>query len=175
MFTQLKALQDRRAQEGEEGFTLIELLIVIVVLGILAAVVVFALGSVTGNAKASACNANAKTIQTAVSAFDAYPPSNCSGVTCTIGVEVSGTAAGDITLGTPSTYSTGTQAEKLWNFTGPSGYTQVLTTWPQTSSDGYALSLSTATAGDVEIYIPYTSAVGTSYNAETSSTGCNSL
>ncbi len=57
--------------KGERGFTLIELLIVIVVLGILAAVVIFALGGVAGKTVVSSCNADAKTVQTAVAAYQA--------------------------------------------------------------------------------------------------------
>ena len=53
------------------GFTLIELLIVIVVLGILAAVVVFALGGVTSQSAVSACQADGATVATAMAAFTA--------------------------------------------------------------------------------------------------------
>jgi len=71
MSRRFKEIRDSRNEDGSEGFTLIELLIVIVVLGILAAVVVFALGSVTGNAKSSACQADAKQIITAVQTYNA--------------------------------------------------------------------------------------------------------
>ena len=61
---------------SEAGFTLIELLIVIVVLGILAAIVIFSLTGVTGQSQAAACNTDAKTVETAVaaSAATATPP-----------------------------------------------------------------------------------------------------
>jgi prepilin-type N-terminal cleavage/methylation domain-containing protein len=66
--------KQRAAGEIDGGFTLIELLIVIVVLGILAAVVVFALGGVTGQSAVAACKADGATINTALAAFDAQNP-----------------------------------------------------------------------------------------------------
>lgn len=66
-----------RVRSGEGGFTLIELLIVIVILGILAAIVVFAVGGVTDRGTQSACKAERKTLETAIEAYyaknTAYP------------------------------------------------------------------------------------------------------
>lgn len=67
----MKAIQKRRQMTGQQGFTLIELLIVIAILGILAAVVVFAVGNVTENAEDSACEIEVRSIKTAVQAFRA--------------------------------------------------------------------------------------------------------
>jgi type II secretion system protein G len=67
----------------DEGFTLIELLIVIVILGILAAVVVFAVGGITDRGEKSSCKADYKTMETALEAYNAqtgdYPPTPAAG------------------------------------------------------------------------------------------------
>ena len=57
------------AVRKDDGFTLIELLIVIVILGILAGIVVFAVGGITDRGKKSACKADVATVQTAAEAF----------------------------------------------------------------------------------------------------------
>jgi general secretion pathway protein G len=58
-------------EKEEEGFTLIELLIVIVVLGILAAVTVFGLSGTASQSAVSACKSDARTVEVAVDAFHA--------------------------------------------------------------------------------------------------------
>jgi len=72
----------QESHRREQGFTLAELLVVVVILGILAAVVVFAVGNSTDNAKASACDAERSTLETAIEAYRAqtgdYPASNAS-------------------------------------------------------------------------------------------------
>jgi prepilin-type N-terminal cleavage/methylation domain-containing protein len=60
-------------EDMESGFTLIELLIVIVVLGILAAVVIFSLGGVTTQSAVAACNSDAKSVEVAVEAYHDFP------------------------------------------------------------------------------------------------------
>jgi prepilin-type N-terminal cleavage/methylation domain-containing protein len=56
-------------KKQDKGFTLVELLIVIVILGILATVTVFAVRGITDQGQTSACNADRKTLQTAVEAY----------------------------------------------------------------------------------------------------------
>ena len=67
----LERLKEKRA---EGGFTLIELLIVIIILAILAAIVVFAVGTTSKNSAVSSCNADAKSVETAVQAYEAQLP-----------------------------------------------------------------------------------------------------
>jgi prepilin-type N-terminal cleavage/methylation domain-containing protein len=57
----------------EEGFTLIELMIVMVVLGILAGIVLFAVGAFETSANSSKLAANSKQCKTAQAAFKANP------------------------------------------------------------------------------------------------------
>ena len=121
MTRSLNQLQRRSENLDDQGFTLIELLIVIVVLGILAAVVVFALGSVTGNAKSSACVSDAKTVETAVGVYNAQNSNSISTETGD-GIQVASTAG--ITAGatvTDLSRSVATTTVVLVN--GSSGFT----------------------------------------------------
>jgi len=71
MISTYQRLQRQRDAGEIDGFTLIELLIVIVVLGILAAVVIFALGGITGKSAVASCQADGATVSTALAAFNA--------------------------------------------------------------------------------------------------------
>jgi prepilin-type N-terminal cleavage/methylation domain-containing protein len=59
---------------SDAGFTLIELLVVLVVIGILAAIVVFALSGTSGESTRAACNGDARTVSVAVQAFEVEHP-----------------------------------------------------------------------------------------------------
>ena len=56
-------------EKQDKGFTLVELLIVIVILGILATVTVFAVRGITDQGQDSACAADQKTLEVAVEAW----------------------------------------------------------------------------------------------------------
>jgi general secretion pathway protein G len=67
----VQATLRKRINSQNAGFTLIELLIVIVILGILAAIVVFAVGTATTDSKLSSCKADRKTLNVALEAYKA--------------------------------------------------------------------------------------------------------
>jgi len=53
----------------DKGFTLVELLIVIVILGILATVTVFAVRGITDKGQENACDVEGRTLSTAIEAY----------------------------------------------------------------------------------------------------------
>lgn len=77
-------------RESSDGFTLIELLIVIVILGILSGIVVFAVASLSGTSAQAACKADYKSVEVAVESYKSqeglYPTAGSHGVTGTDGV-----------------------------------------------------------------------------------------
>jgi prepilin-type N-terminal cleavage/methylation domain-containing protein len=82
---------------GQGGFTLIELLVVLGILGILAGVVIFAVGNSSANAKTAGCETELAAVKTAIAAAD-----------------VSSATA---TAETPSSYLDTTNAAIYWTFT----------------------------------------------------------
>jgi general secretion pathway protein G len=59
----------QNARQNQDGFTLVELLIVIVILGILAGIVVFAVNGITDRGIDSSCKADIQTVQVAAEAY----------------------------------------------------------------------------------------------------------
>lgn len=79
----MRVLNERMKARGQGGFTLIELLIVIAILGILAGVVVFAVGGVQDTADTKACEIEGKSVETAAQAFRADSATNAFPATIT--------------------------------------------------------------------------------------------
>src|SRR3954470_19276670 len=65
----LKQLHEKRRSD-EGGFTLIELLIVIIILGILAAIVVFAVGNTRKDSVANSCKTDFKSVELSAEAIN---------------------------------------------------------------------------------------------------------
>jgi prepilin-type N-terminal cleavage/methylation domain-containing protein len=102
----------------DRGFTLVELLIVIVILGILATVTVFAVRGITDKGQTNACSTDKVTLQTAVETYFAqYGGSNIATATYTASAATGNTAqASAIAVPSGATWTAGaTPATSLKN------------------------------------------------------------
>jgi general secretion pathway protein G len=92
----------RGFRRNDSGFTLTELLIVIVILGVLAGIVVFAVGGITDRGEMSACKAATKTAEVAV---ETYRANNSGHVPGSLDVLVTAGYLKEVPTGTKYTIS----------------------------------------------------------------------
>ena len=69
-------IEEVQSTKRDNGFTLVELLIVIVILGVLATVTVFAVRGITNQGQTSACAADKKTLEVATESYFAQNSSS---------------------------------------------------------------------------------------------------
>jgi len=63
--------QTRAMKQNEKGFTLVELMVVVAIIGVLVAIAIPVYGGIQQTARDNACQANVRTLQGAVSMFEA--------------------------------------------------------------------------------------------------------
>ena len=127
-------IQRLQAKRNEEGFTLIELLIVIIVLGILAAIVVFAVAGTKKDAVASTCKTDVKSVELSAESVLAKKPGATSLSNVAL-ADLTDPAVGGLLKSMPSSsnYVIGWTAP---NVTVPRPGTPPPATVPATSCDG---------------------------------------
>jgi general secretion pathway protein G len=186
MISTYQRLQRQRDAGEIDGFTLIELLIVIVVLGILAAVVIFALGGITGKSALASCQADGATVSTALAAFNAQNPtllSNVSGTGTTTAPTVpiaygtgytyyydTGTAYNTTVANAVGTMAVGTVADNTTMETLLSATTNggpYVQSWPNSASHyGFVLVWTQTTLAVAAGTSPVTAAVPATWSAQ---------
>ena len=118
---------------AERGFTLVEMLIVIVLLGVLSGIVVFAVGNMTTNAKTTGCRAEKTTLMHALETYKsytgAYPTAAAAGGGSHVAMDLlDGNAAtvpsfGTVLKAAPADYTVDNAGVISVNGTNPNGCT----------------------------------------------------
>ena len=91
--------------KNDRGFTLVELLIVIVILGILAAVTVFAVRGITTKSQTNSCAVEKRAIETATEAYFANTGADAATMAALVGtyLRTDPSARWTLTAGSPPT------------------------------------------------------------------------
>ncbi|MEN9823070.1 MAG: hypothetical protein RLZ04_1496 [Actinomycetota bacterium] len=97
-----------KTEQQDKGFTLIELLIVIVILGVLAAVIVFRVANVTDSAESNACEIEVRAVRTAVQAFKADTGAYPTAIADLVGEYLEEAPSATTAIGGTGTYTAAT-------------------------------------------------------------------
>ena len=168
MIRHLRDIYARRRGEElnfESGFTLIELLIVIVVLGILAATVIFALTGVTSQSASAACNSDAKTYEVAVAAYENSPDNASNAIPGNTDALLAGVGGSSAFLHASANNTAYVVAITGDNVTGTGTSTGV--------NNGSAATSIPAGATAGEVFVGKPGAALTPYDSQGSTGGCN--
>jgi prepilin-type N-terminal cleavage/methylation domain-containing protein len=105
MDTQIEDMEVVETGKKDKGFTLVELLIVIVILGILATVTVFAVRGITDKGQENSCDVELRSIETATEAYFANTGSDAAAMTDLVGTYLKSdpSARWSLTAGSPPT------------------------------------------------------------------------